>query len=345
MTNSGTRLVLGVDGGNTKSVALVATPDGTIRGAGRALGIADIYQASSVDAAMDVLADAIGSALGQAGGDRRDIGPAAFSMAGADWPEDMEVIAAALAERRIGTSRRVVNDAVGGITGAIPEGPGVFVAAGSGSATGARGHDGRVWHSSYWQDVQGAGDLSLRALYAVCRAEIGIDPPTALRERVLSKMDVSSVEDLLHQLTGRGGSGGGGPHSRGGSREVLRRQLVRLLLDEAHAGDAVCRAIVVDLGTSLGLFASAAARLVGIGDEPFRLALTGGLLRHPSTLLPDAIVAAVRERHPGVERVLPRFEPAVGALLLALDPAPGSGTIDRVEGSLPGPELYESFAQ
>jgi hypothetical protein len=120
--------------------------------------------------------------------------------------------------------------------------------------------------------------------------------------------------------------------------------LVRLLLDEARAGDAVSRAIVLDLGASLGLFASAAAHLVGIGDEAFRLALTGGLLRHPSPLLPDAIVAAVRERHPAVERVAPRFEPAVGALLLALDPAPGSLTFDRVEASLPGPELYESLS-
>jgi hypothetical protein len=105
----------------------------------------------------------------------------------------------------------------------------------------------------------------------------------------------------------------------------------------------VARAIVVEHGTGLGLFASAGARQVGIGDEPFRLALTGGLLRHSSPLLPDAIVAAVRERHPAVERVPPRFEPAVGALLMALDPAPGSGLLERVEASLPGPQLYESL--
>lgn len=325
-----TSLVLGVDGGNTKSVALVAAPDGTIRGAGRALGIADIYQATSVDAAMDVLADAIAAALGQAGGDRRDIGPAAFSMAGADWPEDMKLIEGALAERGIGASRRVVNDAVGGLAGAIPTGPGVVVAVGSGGATGARGLDGQVWHSSYWQDVQGAGELSSRALYAVCRAELGIDPPTALRERLLAQIDVSSVEDLLHSFT-----------AHGAPRATIRGQLVRALLDEAAAGDAVARGIVVDHGTGLGLFASAAARKVGIGSEPFRLALTGGLLRHPGSVLPDAIVAAVRERHPAVERVAPRFEPAVGALLLALDPAPGSETLERVAGSLPGPELYE----
>ena len=53
---------------------------------------------------------------------------------------------------------------------------------------------------------------------------------------------------------------------------------------------------------------------------------------------------SVRERHPAVERVPPRFAPAVGALLMALEPAPGSGVLERVEASVPGPELYESLS-
>ena len=55
-------LVLGVDGGNTKTVALVAQADGTVVGAGRA-GCADIYGAVSPEAAIDAVAGAAQSAL------------------------------------------------------------------------------------------------------------------------------------------------------------------------------------------------------------------------------------------------------------------------------------------
>ena len=49
-----TRLLLGVDGGRTKTVALVAEPGGAIVGAGRA-GCADIHAAASAEPAINFL--------------------------------------------------------------------------------------------------------------------------------------------------------------------------------------------------------------------------------------------------------------------------------------------------
>jgi N-acetylglucosamine kinase-like BadF-type ATPase len=43
--------LLGVDGGNTKTIALVARSDGAIVGAGRA-GCSDVYGAASEEAAL-----------------------------------------------------------------------------------------------------------------------------------------------------------------------------------------------------------------------------------------------------------------------------------------------------
>ena len=142
VTDRSEGFLLGVDGGNTKTLALVATPDGTIVGTGRAVGCADIY-AAPVDEAMAVVAAGGRSRPWWRLPSRRGTGDrwAAFSMAGADWPEDVVELEPCSAHG-CPTPVRAVNDAVGALRAAIPDGPGVVVVAGTGVATGARGPDG-----------------------------------------------------------------------------------------------------------------------------------------------------------------------------------------------------------
>ena len=58
--------VVGVDGGNTKTIALVATIDGTVVGAGRA-GCADIYAWPAAASAIEQVVAAAEAALSAAG--------------------------------------------------------------------------------------------------------------------------------------------------------------------------------------------------------------------------------------------------------------------------------------
>lgn len=62
-----------------------------------------------------------------------------------------------------------------------------------------------------------------------------------------------------------------------------------------------------------------AARRVGLEGTAFPLVLAGGILRHPSPLLSEALVARVPATSPAVQPLTSRFEPAVGALFLALE--------------------------
>jgi hypothetical protein len=73
----------------------------------------------------------------------------------------------------------------------------------------------------------------------------------------------------------------------------------------------------------------AAARRVGIEGKPFPLVLTGGVLRHPSPLLAEALIARVHTTSPEAQPCRSRFEPAIGALLLALE-ASGVGVNEAV---------------
>jgi N-acetylglucosamine kinase-like BadF-type ATPase len=324
-------LVLGVDGGNTKTLALIARSDGAIIGKGRA-GCSDIYGAASSKAAIVEIGSAVEAALAAAGISPAELCAAAFSLAGADWPEDFKLLEDAMCARKYGKKITIVNDAMGALRAGSPDGTGVAVVCGTGAAVGARHPDGRVWHSSFWQEVQGADELGRRALRAVYRAELGIDSPTALTERILAAFATSSVEEVLHRMT-----------RRDAPRPEIRRQLVRPLFDAADGGDTTARHIVISHGRALGDYAIAAARRVGLLEMPFTLVLSGGVLRHPSTLLRDALVGRVRESAPRMHPIQSRFEPAVGAVLLALDRAgidTDTALLERLEDTLPGNAFF-----
>lgn len=323
--------VLGVDAGNTKTVALVARGDGAIAGAGRA-GCGDVYGAASADAALAAVQSAVMAALRAAGLGPAGIDVACFSMAGADWPEDYRFLHAAMEQRGFGRTVIIIHDSLGALRAGSPDGSGVAVVCGTGAAIGARAPDGRAWHASFWQEPQGAEDLGRKALRAVYRAELGIDPPTSLTARVLGAFGASSVEEMLHHFT-----------AREGRAAMDAARLAPLLLDEAERGDGAARRIVCDHGALLGDYAVVAARRVGIEQSPFPLVLAGGVLRHPTTLLTEAIIARVRAASPDVCPLKSRFEPVVGALFLALEAtgvAVDPPLLDRLVPTLPPASLF-----
>jgi N-acetylglucosamine kinase-like BadF-type ATPase len=332
-------LLLGVDGGNTKTIALLARGDGTVVGAGRAFGCADIH-AVAVEAALDVVRHAVDGAAesmvdAHADGAHGDLSlvQAAFSMAGADWPEDHDELRRALGSRW--PAPVVVNDAIGALRAAIPDGPGVIVVAGTGAATGARGPDGSTWHSSFWQEAQGAHELGISALRAIYRAELGIDPPTSLTRRILEALDAPDVATVLHRQA-----------RRDPARWREAHTLAPVLLDAAEAGDRTASDIVLAHGNALAAMALAASRRVGIDPTaPFALALAGGLFRHHGSMLRDALRSSVLAGAPGAREIQPAFEPVTGALLLAFDAAGipiDDGVLARLRATLPGDALFDT---
>jgi N-acetylglucosamine kinase-like BadF-type ATPase len=345
-------LLLGVDGGNTKSIALVATADGTILGSGRSAGSSDIH-AVDLDQAIARIGAAADAAISAAASSARvraaagmtgsggPVGPpgtqvtaAAFSLAGADWPEDIAELSERLGARwPLGT---VTNDGIGALRASIPEGPGVVVVCGTGANTAARGIDGRTWHSSFWQNAQGAHELGVAAVRAIVRSELGIGPPTSLTAGVLAALGEESVEAVLHRMT-----------SRATKRRREQASLAPLVLDAAERGDETAVAIARSHGQELGRMAVATARRVGIQHGPFTLALAGGVLRHGGDVLPDALVAVVHEAVASAVVVRPALEPAAGALLLAFDAAgiPVTPEVDRrLRATMPAAELFDTRA-
>ncbi len=334
--------VLAVDGGNTKTIALVAALDGTILGTGRA-GCGDIYNADhnravAIKVALGNIEKAVMTALQAAHVAPTDLLASAFGLAGADWPEDFVVLHDAMSARGFGRSILIQNDALGVLHAGTTRNIGVSLVCGTGAATGARGPDGSVWHSSFWQvSAEGGIQLAEKMLKAVFCADMGIAPATTLTARVLEYFGRDTVEDVLHYLTER--------------EQTVRRfdsigGLTPMLLDEAEAGDDVARNIVQEHGQALGRIGQVAARRVGIEGTAFPLVLAGGVLRNPSSLLADAITEQMRTTSPEVQPIRSRFEPLIGVLFSALEEA--GVTIDdilleRLIPTIPDAELFESL--
>src|SRR5438128_9332884 len=117
-------LILGVDGGNTKTIAVVVDRDGAVRGVG-AGGCADIHNAPTPEDGVAQIVLAVEAALAAAQADADALEAATFSLAGADWPEDFAFLRRELrASLGLRLEPSVVNDAIGPIRGGTDDGVG-----------------------------------------------------------------------------------------------------------------------------------------------------------------------------------------------------------------------------
>ena len=298
--------MLAVDGGNTKTLAAVAGPDGRTLGAGKG-GMSDIYNSPSPEVAIDAIASAARDALARAGLGPEELRAAVFSLAGADWPEDFALLEGALRERLgLSVEPLVVNDALGALRGGSPSWTGVSVVSGTYNAVGARHPDGRVFHLGFWPDGAGGRHLAKAGLRAVYHEALSMGPPTAISARAFALFGARDAFDLLHLFT-----------RRGGLEEHEADRLAPVVLDVADEGDAIAQTLVARMGSILGRQARACAGQLDLPLEGAPIVLAGGVFGHPTDRLADAAMAelpgAVAVRHPA--------PPIAGALLLALDRA------------------------
>jgi N-acetylglucosamine kinase-like BadF-type ATPase len=147
--------------------------------------------------------------------------------------------------------------------------------------------------------------LALAALRAVVRAADGAGEPTALANRLLELLQVREVRDLVPLL------------QQGGLDRPAVAGLAPAVLELA-AGDPAARAVVEAQAARLAATALAAVRKLGFADQPFPLALAGGLLVE-SARYRELVLAALRSAGARPGPVALVREPAEGAVRLALE--------------------------
>jgi N-acetylglucosamine kinase-like BadF-type ATPase len=333
-----TRVYLGVDAGNSKTVALASLASGEIVGAGRA-GCGDIYGVRDPADAVAAVLGCVDAALSQAGATRGTVIAAAFRLAGVDWPEDGEFWDRTLRNHWPELARRSIgNDGYAALRCGEPSGVGVSVVAGTAAAIAGRGPDGAMWDMGWWgQHAMGALGLMTEALRAVYLAELDAGPPTRLAPALLEFYGLPSVAELNHWFNRR----------EGRATQADRTRAARVVTATATAGDPVAREIVDEQGRRLALYAQIAARKVGLLDraEPVSVVLSGSVLMAESSPVAAALLAHLRERLPNAVAHPATLPPVAGATLDALAEGGVELTADvlgRLAASVPPPEFLKT---
>jgi N-acetylglucosamine kinase-like BadF-type ATPase len=299
-------VVLGVDGGGTKTHALVTDE------AGRVLG-SSIFGPSNwedigVIAAGETVRATVLEALAEAGAKPEDVAGGVIGLAGLDWESDRIRLMSVPDSLRLTGPIDVVNDAFVALRAGASRPYGVVVIAGSGAIAAGRNIEGEVFRTlglgQVFGDFGSATDVSLEGVRAVAEAFTGKGPATELSEALLERTGVASVSELL-EATSRG--------------RINNEGFAPVVIEVAERGDAVARGILEAAGATVAGSAIAVIRRLRMEGDEFDLVLAGGMFHGTSSILQSSLEATVTAVAPRVRPVRLETAPVVGAVLLAME--------------------------
>ncbi|MEY2844685.1 MAG: hypothetical protein RL076_231 [Chloroflexota bacterium] len=294
-------LILGIDGGASKTVALLADArTGEILGRGRSRG--SNFHAHDNTVAFAELDSAIGRAYLDAGITRRRAVTVCAGLAGVSRPEDEAMVAAWVKQRGIGDRLLIANDGWLVIAAGTPNGVGIGVICGTGSIAVGRDATGQQRRAGGWGYLfgdEGSGhDLAIMALRAAAHAADGRGASTRLLPALLQHWQLSVPEDFITHLYGLD------------DPRVLLGDVGPLVIHVAESGDAVAQQIVQHAGDALAQAVVAVHRSLEL-PQPTPVALAGSMIVHGAPL-----------QH-ALQEALTRHQLAV-SLHLVHDPAEGA---------------------
>lgn len=288
-------LFLGVDGGGSKTLAVLVDAHGVERGRGLAGG--SNYHTIGVTPAIAAIEAATWAAR-EAVRCESPLRAAWIGLAGVDRADDALLLAPRLGS--LAGELRLSNDAELALSG-IAHGAGVALIAGTGSIAVGRAAEGKTIRAGGWGHLlgdEGSGyDIGLRALHAAARAADGRGQPTILLERILTTWGLHTPEDLFTSA-----------YVDQDKARIAR--LAILVIAGAHEGDELSQAIIRDATDELALAVRTVAARLNL-TPPVDIALGGGLLVHEAGFR-DAVIDRIR-RDLAVDLVMVVQEPAAQA--------------------------------
>ena len=300
-------LIVGVDGGGTKTVAWLAARDaspGQVLGRGEA-GPSNPCAVGFATAMQNVEAS-IEASLCEADRRREEIATTCIGLAGSSFESASQRVSDWIRQHGLANEVLVTDDAEPILACGTPQGWGIGLISGTGSfalARSATGQTARVGGWGYRFGDEGSGyAIATAGLTAAARAADGRGPVTLLLDRFLDKFQLRQPRQLIEKVY---------------AHDVDRRAIAdaaRIVFDAAPQ-DALADEIISDAAQSLAEMAITAQRALTLpADLP--LGIAGGAILQ-STLLRSYVIAqlAARDVRPTPLTDVP--DPVAGAVLLA----------------------------
>jgi glucosamine kinase len=306
-------VVVGIDGGGTRTRVVVADIDGRVLGDAERGGASTEF--NDPEAARQNLREGVRTALDSAGRSQDDVAALTAGIAGLGTPQDYTETEQFLDIDALACEACVVNDAVVAHLGALRGDPGIVAICGTGSFVFGVTADGEQVsnYDCLHYARAGAHTLGERALHALLSGEAPAD--WRLRDRLLDRWDCESVAHLRTAVRDED------RFTNVPSENPLDR-VAPLITAAAADGDpfaqAICDAAIAGVLTGI--------RLVGgFLDTPVAVAPAG------SVLLSEYMTGELRQQIADIEgyRVVdPAMSPVAGAVFDAIDRV--TGTDDAV---------------
>ncbi|MDX6613866.1 MAG: hypothetical protein QOD75_3052 [Blastocatellia bacterium] len=260
-------LVVGVDGGGTKTRAVIIDSAEVVLGEGVA-GPSNPLRVGIATAAAAVR-DAVDRACGAGAIQRDEIGAMGIGLAGVrrkDLRARMrEVLIATLGIKQI----ELVSDGDIALSGATNGQPGVVVIAGTGSICCGVNVRGKRVCAGGWGPVvgdEGGGSwIARRALRAVAHESDERGPETSLTAAACDYFHVAAADDLSTAIY---------------APTITNERIAgfgKQVIEAARSGDPVAREIIKEAGKELGRSAIAVIRKLQMENERFQVGYVGGV--------------------------------------------------------------------
>ncbi|HEY6797143.1 MAG TPA: BadF/BadG/BcrA/BcrD ATPase family protein [Kineosporiaceae bacterium] len=325
-----TGLVVGVDGGNSKTDVVIADLRGRVLAHVRGPGTRpDVV---GVPATADLVAGLVRQACHEAGAaDGGPLAAGAFHWANLDLPHTEAAALRELAARGLAERLVVRNDTFAVLRAGAPRGWGVAIVAGAGINACGVAPTGRTERflalGEITGDVGGGWSLSVTGIGAAVRAGDGRGRATALRRLLPPVFGLPSVEEVAVAYA----------EGRIAGTDLLAAAPVVALA--AERGDQVALEIMLAMADEVVTMAVALIRRLELVGRQVPVVLGGSAVQGVPGVLLDAVVAGLARRAPGAEPLVLDVRPVAGSVLEALDlagAAPDAAACVRAALRLPG---------
>jgi N-acetylmuramic acid 6-phosphate etherase len=298
-------IYLGVDGGGSRTRALLCDGEDRVLGAGK--GPPSNYHAVGVDGAVAAVAEAVAEAAEQAGlGPAPVMTAACFGLAGINRPVDEETLTRALGEKSFAPRIQVVNDVELVLAAGTGGAWGIAIVAGTGSIGYGKAPGGDTARAGGWGYIlgdEGSGySIATQALHLATQTADGRAQAPRILAEVMAHWSLDQPEKLLGRVY---------------RRDITIAEIAALtsrILPLAEEGDPPALELADRAAGQLAQLVDAVAGALSLSAAP--LALAGGVVRASARIRAE-LVRRARTRLDPVTMV---SDPAAGALLLARRP-------------------------
>jgi len=302
------QLVIGVDGGGSKTVAWLstaATADVPL-GCGKA-GPSN-RRAVGWDTALENLDLAIERAFADAGISPETVAAACVALAGGDHEESQTRLHHWALLRRLTHVFVPSHDGMALLAAGTADAVGIALVSGTGSfafGQNAAGQSARTGGWGYLFGDEGSGyAIGIAGLRAVAWANDGRGRSTQIRDLLFDTLDVADMPGLVEAV-----------YSPGLSRAAIA-QLSRPVLMAADDGDELACQIVDASAADLALMVATLAKSLGFEQDQFTLACGGGVFVE-SGRMRERLVTQLKTRRCEPAKLSITAEPVAGAVRIA----------------------------